>query len=305
MRIPPSLSALALAGVLTVGTVGCSSGKNADGEGGGGTGLERALGAAPSSVGSKALTYFDVRTARKLVAKDEKLYRVLNGYGIGELSDYAGNPRENWGFDEKDVRTAFDVQGQSSRLTGTFDTEAIAAALKKKGFRAGSAGDGTRFEEPGKKGSTFEVTESVRVRSDSDRAFALSLAEPENSLTDDPAYAAVADCLGDVYYASFYAKRKKGDVVLLAIGGRLDAGGTSSETICTVNASKKAADRTAAKLRTKTAKGEPYAGSTVATGDGDAPVVSMTWKTTSKSGHLPRENDQTSKLPRLLLLGWG
>ncbi|MDG4859538.1 hypothetical protein P8605_15495 [Streptomyces sp. T-3] len=303
MRIPPSLSALALAGALTVGTLGCSSGDKGDGEGDGATGLQRALGAAPASVGSKGITYFDVPTARKLVAEDNKLYGVLNGYGIGELQEYAGNPRGNWGFDEKDVRTAFDVQGQSSRLTGTFDTKAIAAALRKKGFRADSTDNGTRFEEPGKKGSTFEATASVRVRSSSDRAFALTLAEPENSLADDPAYAAVADCLGDVYYATFYAKRTKGDVVLLAMGGRLDAGGTTSETICTVNASGKAADRTAAKLRTTTAKGEPYAGSTVTSGDGDTPIVSMSWKTSSKPGHRPRENDRTAKLTWLLLLG--
>jgi hypothetical protein len=131
----------------------------------------------------------------------------------------------------------------------------------------------------------------------------LGLDEQDKSLADDPAYAAVSDCLCDVYYASFYGKVERKGIVLLAIGARLGADGTSTETICTVNASEKTAQSTADKLRGKTKGDEPYVGAKVTMGGGKTPVVSMTWKNSSEPRLRPGDSNKTLDLPGLLLLG--
>ncbi|MGW0531800.1 hypothetical protein [Streptomyces sp. NPDC003032] len=296
--------AVLLTGALSVGTAGCSL-PGGDGDGGEGTGLERALDAVPASAADQAVTYRDVRTVRRLLAKEPSLYRGLEGFGILEVlqRDYTGgNIRADWGFDEKDVRASVLV-GQSSLLTGEFDTEAVGRAMRKQGYKAADTEGGTRFKKGGEAG-TYEVSGSARVANRSD--VRLGLSAPGTSLRDDKAYAAVADCLGDVYEATFYSKRQDADAVLFAIGGRLGKDGTSSsETLCARTASKKAAETTAAALREKTAPGERYAGSKVTVGKGETPLVTMTWRNRPKTGLRPSDNDRTAELPGLLAWGRG
>ncbi|MCL8016812.1 hypothetical protein [Streptomyces sp. AS02] len=298
-----SLAALIL-GALTVGAVGCSSssdGGNGDGDDRG-TGLEKALAAVPDSAADESILYVDVSAVRDLVAKDEKQFKNLRSLGIPEAG-YATVPLKEWGFDEKDVETSIAVgNGGSTRMTGQFDTATLTKALEQKGYGASDIDGGTLLKKPGSD-STFQVSSSVRVAILDTDATGLGLDEPERSLVGDPAYAAVTDCLGDVYYASFYGKVERKGIALLAIGARLGADGTSTETICTVNASEKAAQGTATKLRGKTKAGEPYAGSKVTIGGGKTPIVSMTWKNSSQPRLRPGDNDKTLDLPGLLLLG--
>ncbi|WP_069885193.1 hypothetical protein [Streptomyces luteocolor] len=304
MRLPRTsrpFTAVLLAGALSAGATSCSL--PGDDGAGGGTGLERALGAVPASAADQAVTYRDVRTVRRLVAEDPGLYRGLDGFGILEVaqSGYTGGSvRADWGFGAKDVRSSVLV-GDSSLLTGEFDTDAVARAMRKQGYKASDTDGGTRYRKRGESG-VYDVSESARVARRSH--VALPLTAPDDSLRDVKAYAAVADCLGDVYEATYYAERQDADTVLFAIGGRLGKDGrSSSETLCARAASKKAAATTAAKLREKTAPGERYAGSEVTVGEGDTPMITMTWKNRPESGLRPADNDRTSELPGLL--AWG
>ncbi|MFE0171430.1 hypothetical protein ACFWZ2_03870 [Streptomyces sp. NPDC059002] len=305
MRIRRPFLAVLLTGVLGVSAAGCSLPGGDDGGGEDGTGLERALDAIPASASDQAVTYRDVRTLRRLVAAEPSLYRGLDGYGIVEVIQRGytgGSVRKNWGFDEKDVRTSVLV-GDSTLLTGRFDTDAVARAMKKQGYKATDTDGGTRYKKPGEPG-TYDISDATRATNRADAT--LGLTAPGTSLRDDKAYAAVAECLGDVYEASYYAEREDADVPLLAIGGRLGKDGTSSsETLCARTASKKAAAATAAALRKKTAPGARYEGSKVHIGDGDTPLVTMTWKNRPDSGLRPGDNDKTAELPGLLILGRG
>ncbi|MFF3640078.1 hypothetical protein [Streptomyces sp. NPDC002564] len=296
------LSALLITGALGAGAAGCSLPGGGDGAGDG-TGLEHALDAVPASAADQPVTYRDVRTARRLVAEDPSLYRSLDGLGIVEVAQhgYTGRSvRADWGFDAKGVRTSLLI-GADSLLIGEFDTDAVDQAMKKQGYRATGTDDGTRYKKPGG-ADTYEVSGSARAAKRSDTPLGLSVSG--RSLRDDEAYAAVTDCLGDVYEASYYAKREDADAVLFAIGGRLAKDGkSSSETLCVRTASGKAAAATAAVLRKKTAPGERYAGSKVTVGEGATPVVSMTWKNRAASGLRPGDNDKTMELPGLLV--WG
>ncbi|MEV7196724.1 hypothetical protein AB0N81_33725 [Streptomyces sp. NPDC093510] len=304
MRIPRRsrpLLALLLVSALSVAAAGCSLPGDSD-DGGVGTGLERALAAVPAAAADQGVMYRDVRTARRLVAENPSLYRGLDGFGILEVAQIGytgGSVRADWGFDVKDVRTSVTV-GNSSLLTGKFDTDAVDRAMKKQGYRATPTDDGTRYKKGGDAG-TYEISGSARAAKRSD--IALGLAAPDESLRDDEAYEAIADCLGDVYEASYYAKREDADVELFAIGGRLGKNGSSSETLCARTASKEAADATAAKLREKTARGQRYEGSKVTVGKGATPIVAMTWKNRPESGLRPADNDRTSELPGVLV--WG
>ncbi|MFH8608008.1 hypothetical protein ACH4D5_11015 [Streptomyces sp. NPDC018029] len=307
MRAPrrsrrPLPAALLLVGALSAAGVGCSLPGGGDDEGGG-TGLERALAAVPAAAADQGVTYRDVRTVRRLVAENPSLYRGLDGFGILEVVQHGytgGSVRADWGFDVKDVRTSVAV-GNSSLLTGKFDTDAVDRAMKKQGYRATRTDDGTRYRKRGDAG-TYEVSASARAAQRSD--IALGLSAPDESLRDDEAYEAVADCLGDVYEATYYAKRDDADVVLFAIGGRLGKDGTSSsETLCVRTASRKAAAATADRLRKKTAQGQRYAGSKVTVGEGATPLVTMAWKNRAESGLRPADNDRTSELPGVLV--WG
>ncbi|AZQ37798.1 hypothetical protein EJ357_33650 [Streptomyces cyaneochromogenes] len=308
MRSPvrPSFAALAFLGALTAGVVGCSpSGDGDNGDGGGKeTGLEEALAAVPDSAADVAILYVDAATTRDLVARDKKQFSGLWGYGIPELSGHAADPRKEWGFDESDVATSIVVGSYNARMTGEFDTAALTKALEKKGYGPSDVDGGTRFTKSGDD-STFQFSDSIRVSVHDKDGAGLGLDDPEKSLAGDRAYAAVADCLGDVYYASFYGEVEREGVVLLALGARLGADGTSTETICTVNASEKAARSTAAKLRGKAKDGETYAGSKVMIGGGQTPTVSMTWKNSSEGRLRPGDNNKTLDLPGLLLFGRG
>ncbi|MEV0125284.1 hypothetical protein AB0I16_27730 [Streptomyces sp. NPDC050703] len=298
-RLPRPLLAVLLTGTLGVGAAGCSlpGGEGADD----GTGLERALDAVPASAADRAVTYRDVPTVRRLVAEDPALYRSLDGFGILEVaqSGYTGRGVEaDWGFDEKDVTASVQV-GDSSLLTGDFDTAAMGRALKKQGYAEAGTEGGTRYTKRGGD-ITYEVSGSRRV---ANRAHAtLKLSEPDDSLRDDAAYAAVADCLGDVYEATYYARRKDGDAELFAIGGRPPKKGRApSEKLCVRAASPEAADAIVRQLRPKTRQGERYASSEVRVTEDN--MVTMAWRNRPKSGLRPGDNDKTGELPNLLT--WG
>lgn len=301
-RLSRPLLAVLLTGTLGVGAAGCSLPGGDGGEDG--TGLERALDTVPASAADQAVTYRDVRKVRRLVAEEPSLYRGLDGFGILEVaqSGYTGKDvRADWGFDEKDVTASVQV-GEDSLLTGDFDTSAVGRAMKKQGFAATGTDGGTRFEKRGEDDVTYEVSDSVRV-ADRSRG-GLGVSAPAKSLRDDEAYAAVADCLGDVYEATYYAKRDDADAELFAIGGRLakdggtKKGGVSTEKLCVRAASAEAADRVAETLRTKTGPGARYASSKVRVTEDD--MVTMAWRNEPKSGLRPADNDRTGELPNLL-----
>ncbi|THC42358.1 hypothetical protein [Streptomyces sp. A1499] len=309
-RLSRPLLAVLLTGTLGAGAAGCSL---PGGDGGAdGTGLERALDTVPASAADQAVTYRDVRKVRRLVAEDPSLYRGLDGFGILEVaqSGYTGKDvGADWGFDEKDVTASVQV-GEDSLLTGDFDTSAVGRAMNRQGFGATGIDGGTRFEKRGED-VAYEVSGSVRVADRSQSG--LGVSAPAKSLRDDAAYAAVADCLGDVYEATYYAKRDDADAELFAIGGRLakDGGtrkggtstenGTSTEKLCVRAASPEAADRVAETLRTKTGPDARYASSKVrVTEDG---MVTMAWRNQPRSGLRPADNDRTGELPNLLNRG--
>ncbi|WP_338700136.1 hypothetical protein V2W30_25685 [Streptomyces sp. Q6] len=296
-----------LAGVLGASAVACGA-QNDDGTAGDGErGLTAALSAVPASSAELPLTYRDVRTARRLVATGASLYRGLDGYGVWELS---GRPesratfRTRYGFDAKNIETSLLLGSQQSqRLTGTFDVDAARAALTKRGYKASDeGGDGVRLSKDGQ--ASFAVSASARVTDWLDGA-TLPLEAPSDAVTDDSAYRAVLDCLGDdVYEASLYGKRpeyRERGITLVGVAGRVDGTKNPTETLCALTPSKAAAERAAGKLRGKTGAGERYAGSKVTVGEGETPVVSLTWKNATKSGLRPTDQERTGELLRLLL----
>ncbi|MFE0106993.1 hypothetical protein [Streptomyces sp. NPDC059009] len=304
VRLPRPLVAVALAGGLTA--TACSSDDSAKSAEGTGTGVERALASVPASADMGAIDYVDSARVRPLAAKDRDLYVNLAHLGIPEAveSPYAGTSvRARWGFTEKDVTSSVSVTAEGStsvRLTGTFDADAMARKLKKQGYRADSGDEVIRVRGTGDdKSETYELSSSVRVHNPDTRP-RLSTTAPKKSAADDPAYAKAADCLGDVYEATFYSARRSQDVRLMAIGGRIAASGRSSETLCAVTSSKRAARAVAKKLREKTRPGARYAGSKVTIGEGATPLVFMTWKNDLASGRRPAENNRTGELPMLL-----
>ncbi|MCQ4211553.1 hypothetical protein [Streptomyces longispororuber] len=294
-----------LVGVLGMGAVSCGAGD--DSENGGGRGLTAALSAVPPSAAGQVVTYTDVTAARRLVGTGRKVYRSLNGYGIIELT---GRPytavrmRPSYGFDEKDVATSLLLSnGYGQRLTGDFDVAAVRAAMTKRGYRATDDDGAVRLRKKGQ--ADVDVSGSARTTKLTDDAVPLPLDPPDRSLTDDAAYRKAVDCLGDdVYRASLYGKRaayRKQGVTLLGIGSRAKTAAAPTETLCVVTPSEAAAEKVAGKLRGKTAAGERFAGSKVTVGDGGTPVVSMTWKNSTKSGMRPGDQDRTGELARLLL----
>ncbi|MEV1023886.1 hypothetical protein [Streptomyces sp. NPDC050264] len=299
----------ALVGVLGAGVAGCGT-QDDGGRAGDDTGLTSALSGVPASAAEQPMTYRDVPTARRLLAADKTLYQGLDGYGVWELTGRPGSVasvKDSYGFEAGDVRTALQLgSGQAQRLTGTFDVSAARDAMEKDGYRASdSADDGVRLRKQGQ--ATFDVSGTARVTKWLDDGPTLPLDPPDESVADDAAYQAVVGCLGDdVYEATLYGKRsefRKQGVTLLGIGGRAD-GSASTEKLCALTTSKKSAEKIAGKLRTKTAPDERFAGSKVTIGDGDAPVVSMSWKNSTKSGLRPGDQDRTTELPKLLLWSW-
>ncbi|MFF1735100.1 hypothetical protein [Streptomyces sp. NPDC058247] len=292
------LGTLVLTGVMAAGMTGCSSGDGVDGSGGSaGSGLTRALSTLPASSGDETITYIDVPTARKLYAKDRQQYLVLGGYGIQErtqLGYTGGSLKDRWGFDDKDVDTSLMVGDGSSLLSGKFDTKAVRRAMTKHGYTAAEGDGGVSLRKSGS--VAVDVSDTVRVthRSKSPK---LPLTAPDRTPADDKAYTAVGACMGDVYEATFYGKRKQGGgVVLSGIGGRLAGDGTSSEKLCALTSSRNAAERTAKALRKETGPGKAYAGTKVTVGEGDTPLVTMSWKNSRESSHRPMANNQTFTL---------
>ncbi|MGY0018434.1 hypothetical protein ACVHNB_05545 [Streptomyces sp. YJ-C3] len=294
----------ALAGVLSVGVVSC--GAKDDKGGGGGKGLTAALSGVPAKVAEQGVTYWDVAAARRLTAADRSLYRGLDGYGIIELTGqpYSGKPlKSTYGFDAKNVETAvMPNNGDGQRLTGTFDVGAVRDAMKKRGYKATDDDSGAlRLRKRGQ--ADVDVSGSARVTRFTGTV-TLPLDPPGRTVADDAAYKEVVACLGDdVYEAGLYGKRpgyRKQGVTLLGIGARAQ-GSASTEKLCALAISQESAEKIAGKLRTKTAPGERFAGSKVTIGDGDTPVVSMTWKNSKKSGLRPGDQHRTTELPRLVL----
>ncbi|MFF1354468.1 hypothetical protein [Streptomyces sp. NPDC058297] len=291
------LGTIVLAGVMAAGTTGCSSG-----DGSAGSDLTRALSTLPASAGDESITYIDVPTARKLYTKDRKQYMVLSGFGIQErtqLGYTGGSLKARWGFDDKDVDTSLMVGNGSSRLSGKFDTEAVRRAMSKHGYTATKTDGGVSLRKSGS--TAVDVSDTVRVTHQSTSP-KLPLAAPGRTPADDKAYTAVSACMGDVYEATFYGKRQQGGrVVLSGIGGRLAGDGTSSEKLCALTSSRKAAERTAQALREETGPGKAYAGTKVTVGEGDTPLVTMSWKNSRESSHRPMANNQTLTLLQAMI----
>ncbi|GAA2333791.1 hypothetical protein GCM10010431_66200 [Streptomyces kunmingensis] len=301
---------LVLTGVLGMGAAACgaeSDDRNGSGEGG--TGLTSALSGVPASAGEQTLTYRDVKAGRRLVAADKALYAGLGDFGVWELGGRratAASVKESYGFSAKDVDTSLMVgAGRAQRLTGAFDVEAARKAMEKDGYRSSDRDGGVRLSKEGQ--ATFDVSGSVRVTKWLDSGPVLPLEKPERSVADDAAYKSVIACLGDdVYEAGLYGKRpgyRKQGVVLAGIGGRAHDS-ASTEKMCVLSTSKDAAEKIAEKLRAKTAAGERYAGSQVDVGDGDTPMVSMSWKNTTESGLRPTDQDRTNELLKPVLYAW-
>ncbi len=294
-----------LAVLLTAGAVSCGSDSHDGGKDGSNTAFGRALAAVPASLATESVMFRDVPTNRRLVAKNRKLYSGLSGYGIPELGLYAAvSLKDDYGFDEKHVDTSLIVGNTpTSVLTGTFDPDAISHVMttKHKGYQAAKDDAGVHLKMAG--APTVDVSRSVRIERGSS-APAVPLTPPAKSVAHDPAYRAVADCLGDTYEATLFGKHagSNKDVVLLGVGGRVGAKDSSAETLCAVTASRAAADATAKALRDKeTAPGRTYAGAKVTVGDGDLPVVSMTWQNKPVSGLHPGDSDKSLELANLLL----
>ncbi|MET9498138.1 hypothetical protein [Streptomyces sp. NPDC006552] len=301
---------LVLTGMLGMSVAACGAeGDDGKESGEGGTGLTSALSGVPASAGEQTLTYRDVDAGRRLVAADKALYAGLGDFGIWELSGRrttAATAKKSYGFTAKDVDTSLMVgAGQAQRLTGTFDVEAARRALEKDGYRSSDKDGGVRLSKQGQ--ATFDVSGSVRITKWLDSGPVLPLERPEHSVADDAAYKSVSACLGDdVYEASLYGKRpgyRKQGVTLAGIGGRAH-GSASTEKLCVLSTSKDTAGKIAKKLRARTATGERYAGSTVNVGDGDTPMVSMTWKNSTKSGLRPTDQDRTNDLLKNVLWTW-
>ncbi|NUK34422.1 hypothetical protein HRW16_08740 [Streptomyces lunaelactis] len=290
MRILQSLSALVVLAVTATTVVGCSSerdGKSASGS----RGLMGVLDSAPAAVSGTTVSYLNVRTARALVKKDEKLYANFNGYGIPEYASVgytSKSLRTLMGFDERDVQTSLVVGDLSNRLTGDFDKDAISKALAKRDYRAEKSGRGLRLSNG--KDRQYEVTGDVLV-GESKKEGLSPLAPEGKTLADDSLYKAVAKCLGsDVYEANFFGKERPRAISrLFAVGGRIGNDGAPSETLCALATNDEKAQEIAKRLRTETTKGKRYAGTEVSVTEGDMPMVTMTWKNTSASGMHPAD----------------
>ncbi|MFE5711243.1 hypothetical protein ACFQ7J_10525 [Streptomyces sp. NPDC056501] len=306
-RVLRGCAATALVGVIGAGAAACGD-DSADSAGGSRTGLTAALGTAPEADAGAVLTYTDVAATRRLVKQDKKLYGGLAAYGIPEVqqAQYEKLPlKDTHGFDENDVNTSLQIGSDRWRLTGRFDVNAVTDGMKKLGYTEGTTDGGVLLKNPN--GGQVAVSASVRSLSMSPDAPPPALAAPKGSVADDPAYQAVARCIGDgTFYATFYGKDSKSrtpDVTLYAIGATAETDGTSRERLCALTVSPEGAKRTADKLRAVTASdsGERFEGATVDAGSGGAPMVTMEWTNGPKAP--PGNQNRTMQLPQLLMSG--
>lgn len=298
------LSSLAVAALLA-GLTGCSQDTEAvtDAER---SGLLGALELVPdsASVRKQSILYYDVPAARELVATKKKLYRSLDGYGMAELGGFsAGSPEETWGFTEKQVRVSLSVGNDTGVETGDFDRAAMAKALERQGYHSAKTDGGLRLTKPG--AQRWDLSAQRRVRASGGTHPGLS--DPGHSLAGNSAYKELGDCLGEVYAAATYPGRATsaasaaGLPVASVVGARAEKGKTPSEKLCALAPDRKTASTLVDRLREKTAKGQMYAGSTVTLGDGERPMVTMTWTSTTASGRRPMDHLRTLVLGRALL----
>ena len=267
-----------------------------------------ALAQIPASAADTTLSYLDVRTTRELVAKDEKLYMNFESYLLPEFGQFRYEGGESlravYGFDEQDLGTAISVgqpgeEKSGNRLTGNFDTDAISEAFAKRDYRAEKTGYGVHLV-PGD-GRDVQASGDVLVLGEPGSGLSPSPAKGK-TVADDPAYRAVAECLGEKpYQSSFFGKQKGTDAQLIAIGGQIGKDGTPTESLCAAAASKSAAQDIVKKLQEKTVEGERYSGSEVKVTEGELSVVSMTWKNSAKSGMRPADELKILDLPLLLM----
>ncbi|MFI7103536.1 hypothetical protein ACIBK8_29810 [Streptomyces sp. NPDC050161] len=226
------------------------------------------------SAAQERIDYLDLRTARGLVAKDKSgMYKNLWFYYVHDFYahvipeddggyDLRPTLKGTYGYDEKDVDTAVSVGVGGNYLTGRFDKKAIA--------ESSAAGDWHDLV--------------------GDNALYRSLGQPTGkTLADDPAHVAVANCLGDVYEASFGPKYpEKSNALLTAVGGRITSSGTPISKICALAHSRRTANTMAKEMRRDIAN---YPGAEVTIGKGDTPMVTMAWRNKPKPGLRP--GDQT------------
>ncbi|MEU3691331.1 hypothetical protein [Streptomyces narbonensis] len=304
-RVLRGIAATALVGALGAGAAACGD-DSADSSGGSPTGLTAVLGTVPEADAGAVLTYTDVTAIRRLVTQDKKLYGGLSTYGIPEVAQarYESRPlKETHGFDERDVTTALQIGSDRWRLTGGFDVGAVTDGMKKLGYTESTTDGGALLK--GSNGGRVAVSASVRSVSLSPDTPPPALAAPKESVADDPAYQAVARCVGDAtYVTTFFGKsseRRTPDITLYAIGATAKADGTSRERLCALTVSADGARRTADKLRAATASGERFAGATVDAGSGATPVVTMEWANGPRT--LPGDQNRTMQLPKLLMNG--
>lgn len=226
-------------------------------------------------INAAPIQYLDVRTARRLMAEDDSgMYKGCRYYYVEDFfrfkhpsSDDDGiefkpTLQETYGYDEKSLDTVVAANYGSNYLTGRFDGAAIRAS--------GSHGLG------------------LDLIGDDELYFGLRPPSKGKTLADDPEYVTVADCLGDVYQAAFDLPRK-GNIVysLTAVGGRVGSDGKPESKLCSLTRSHKDADKLVKVLSALTGDGGPYRGARISVGEGDTPMVTMTWKNTGDAGLRP------------------
>lgn len=311
-RTGRAVAAAVLTAALTAGLAACGAdtgpGGNAGGADGAGSGgrLSAALDGIPADAGGEAaLTYVDVREARRLLGEDGELYGGLDGFGIPELAHArydGGSPRAALGFDAADVDTSVQITPGAARLTGRFDVAAVTAALTKRGWKEERTGGGALLSDGP---ARTAVSGDVRSSTAGPENALPPLTAPERSVADDPAYRSVVRCLGeDVFAATFYGTRPGRNLpglTLFAIGARAGADGSSRERLCALTASADGARRVTDALKPRTAAGERFAGATLRTGGGPAPMVTMEWPNRAGTGLRPGDQNRTGELPRLLM----
>ncbi|MFE3073840.1 hypothetical protein [Streptomyces sp. NPDC059247] len=291
------------AAVVVAALVAVAGACGGDSDAKGGSGLSIGLGGIPQDQGGQTLTYWNVPEVMRLTRQDEQLYGALSGFGIPEVAQarYEEEPaRVALGFDETTVDTSVQIGSDAARLTGRFDVAAVTGAMRQRGWTETKSDGAPLLTQDG---ARVSVSSSVRSSSSARNTALPPLTGPGASVATDPAYRAVADCIGeDAYHATFYGKDRRGQLsglTLFAIGARAGADGTSTERLCAVTRSAEAARAVAAALRPETAAGKRFAGARVEVGEGSAPVVTMRWAN-STSGLRPGSQNQTAELPRLL-----
>ncbi|MFF8103309.1 hypothetical protein ACF07S_26845 [Streptomyces sp. NPDC016640] len=255
--------------VLTTST-GCSSVPSRDSED---SELLKGLSALAEANGNDSVIYLDAAKARKLSKDDPKRYRHIARPGGSLLSRYDAAP---WGRHLKATQIDVSVDtAQAGHWEGTFDAEAITAALKENGYRQREV-NGTRvWARSGTKETSFEIAQDeISYSSLGPEPMAAVQPREGTSLADHKDYWSAADCLGDVYRADFGPFTPAEPVRLSAVGQQASSAAENTEIMCFVTKNKATADRLGAKLRsTVRAETPDFDGTEVSVDSGDRPVV--------------------------------